>query len=261
MFDIEKFINEIKRRPALFDITLRDYNNRGVKIGCWTEIGSIMLPEWKSYTYIERIKQAKELTRKWKCIRDNFVKYYRTHTQKKGRRVVASKRCCRYYNQLQFLIPFIREARDWAYPSEFHNYDIPDDGGINIDDVKQELEVVTEEDTTVDKEQLSDTECDVTPNIPGRKSSPNALETIARVAETSSSSHSRSYSEVMSENGKKVTDKYGNRAFLLSFHPVMDSLPPSLYLEARMKIAKIFQEMSKYRNVNFNYPSSDEQSS
>ncbi|GFV65397.1 hypothetical protein TNCV_2638271 [Trichonephila clavipes] len=146
------------------------------------------------------------------------------------------------------------------YPSEFHNYDVPDDGGIDIDNVKQELEVETEEDNTVDLEQLSDTECDITPNthIPRRKNIPKPLETAAN---ESSSSHSRSYSEAVPENQKKVTDKYGNRAFLLSFHPVMDSLPPSLYLEARMKIAKIFQEMSQLRNVNFTYLSSDEQSS
>ncbi|GFR32197.1 hypothetical protein TNCT_647621 [Trichonephila clavata] len=148
------------------------------------------------------------------------------------------------------------------YPSELHNYDVPDDGGIDIDNVKQELEVVTEEDNTIDLEQLSDSECEIIPNtyIPRNKNIPKPLETADRANE-SSSSHSKSYSEAVPENQKKVTDKYGNRAFLLSFHPVMDSLPPSLYLEARMKIAKIFQEMSQLRNVNFTYPSSDEQSS
>ncbi|GFY79175.1 uncharacterized protein TNIN_113841 [Trichonephila inaurata madagascariensis] len=221
MFDVEKFIAEVRKRPALFDATLHEYNHRAFKIGCWTEIGSVMLPDWQTYTYVERIKQAKELTRKWKCIRDNFVKYYRVHHQKKGGKEVVAKRCCRYYNKLLFLIPFIREAR--IYPSEFHNDDDPDDGGIDIDNVKQELEVETEEDNTVDLEQSSDTESDITPNthIPRRKNIPKPLETAEN---ESSSNHSRSYSEAVPENQKKVTDKYGNRAFLLSFHPVMDSL-------------------------------------
>jgi hypothetical protein len=47
---------------------------------------------------------------------------------------------------------------------------------------------------------------------------------------------------------ERNADKYCNKAFL--FLPVMNSLPLHLYLEARMNISQVFQELTNlYQNL------------
>jgi hypothetical protein len=38
MFDVEKLICEVEKRPPLYNIALKDYSNRDLKAKCWTEI-------------------------------------------------------------------------------------------------------------------------------------------------------------------------------------------------------------------------------
>jgi len=46
MFDVEKLICEVEKRPPLYNITLKDYSNRELKAKCWTEICAEMYPDW-----------------------------------------------------------------------------------------------------------------------------------------------------------------------------------------------------------------------
>jgi hypothetical protein len=46
MFDAEKLICEVEKRPLLYNITLKDYSNRELKAKCSTEICAEMYPDW-----------------------------------------------------------------------------------------------------------------------------------------------------------------------------------------------------------------------
>ena len=46
MFDTERFICEIELRPALYDVTSREYSNKSVKAKCWFDIGEAMFEDW-----------------------------------------------------------------------------------------------------------------------------------------------------------------------------------------------------------------------
>lgn len=51
------------------------------------------------------------------------------------------------------------------------------------------------------------------------------------------------YDSVPMYSDERNLDKHGNQAFLLSFVPIMDSLPPQLSLQARLKITEVFNDL------------------
>ena len=58
MFDIEKFILEVKERPALYDVQLAEYRNREIKAKYWYDVGSAMFTEWDDLTSKEKKKKV-----------------------------------------------------------------------------------------------------------------------------------------------------------------------------------------------------------
>lgn len=53
MFDIDKFIVEVQKRPAVFDVKSKDYSNKEVKARCWEEIGRAMFDNWEAMSTLE----------------------------------------------------------------------------------------------------------------------------------------------------------------------------------------------------------------
>jgi hypothetical protein len=45
-FDVDIFISEISLRRPLWDIALKDYNNRDVKSKLWVEVAGIVIDNW-----------------------------------------------------------------------------------------------------------------------------------------------------------------------------------------------------------------------
>lgn len=46
MFDTEKFIVEIEQRPALYDVSCKEYSNKNIKAKCWVEVCEAMEEDW-----------------------------------------------------------------------------------------------------------------------------------------------------------------------------------------------------------------------
>lgn len=44
MFDTERFIAEIEKRPAIYDINCDDYNDRAAKMNAWDQVCEVMFP-------------------------------------------------------------------------------------------------------------------------------------------------------------------------------------------------------------------------
>jgi len=57
---------------------------------------------------VELFVSAKELMKKWKSIRDNFVRCHRQMTQTETGKAATNKKLCMFYHQLQFLLPHIK---------------------------------------------------------------------------------------------------------------------------------------------------------
>ncbi|CAL7936699.1 unnamed protein product [Xylocopa violacea] len=54
MFDTEKFIEEIEKRPAIYDVNRSEYNDRNAKTTAWDEVCQVMVPNWAGLTDEER---------------------------------------------------------------------------------------------------------------------------------------------------------------------------------------------------------------
>lgn len=54
MFDTEKFIEEIEKRPAIYDVNRSEYNDRNAKMTAWDEVCQVMVPNWARLTDEER---------------------------------------------------------------------------------------------------------------------------------------------------------------------------------------------------------------
>lgn len=58
MFDTEKFINEISLRPALWQMSSKEYSNRDLKCKLWIEIGQVMVYNWEQLSPEEKNKEG-----------------------------------------------------------------------------------------------------------------------------------------------------------------------------------------------------------
>lgn len=54
MFDTERFIEEIEKRPAIYDVSRGEYNDRNAKMTAWDEVCQVMVPNWARLTDEER---------------------------------------------------------------------------------------------------------------------------------------------------------------------------------------------------------------
>lgn len=54
MFDTEKFIGEIQKRPAIYDVRSKVYSNRVAKLKYWHEVGQEMYKGWEDLDQMER---------------------------------------------------------------------------------------------------------------------------------------------------------------------------------------------------------------
>ena len=57
---------------------------------------------------VESFVSAKELMKKWKAIRDNFVRCHRQMTQTETGKAANNKKLYMFYHQLQFLLPHVK---------------------------------------------------------------------------------------------------------------------------------------------------------
>lgn len=58
MFDTEKFIEEIEKRPAIYDVNRSEYNDRNAKMTAWDEVCQVMVPNWALLTDEERYAEG-----------------------------------------------------------------------------------------------------------------------------------------------------------------------------------------------------------
>ncbi|KAL4714347.1 hypothetical protein ACJJTC_009699 [Scirpophaga incertulas] len=99
-FDTEKFIVEIQQRESIWNCQGAIYRNRDLKRKQWEELVEIFGKN--EMTTEEKRSLGKELQKKWKNIRDNFVKALKDNVSRSGS---AAKKKTQYifYNNLMFL--------------------------------------------------------------------------------------------------------------------------------------------------------------
>ncbi|KAG8270464.1 hypothetical protein J6590_084978 [Homalodisca vitripennis] len=108
MFDTERFICEIEGQPPLYDIKSKEYSNRDVKAKCWVKVAEVMFEDWTDFDMKTKDEKVKELMKKWKAIRDCFVRDHRSTTAAGTGQAASKKKKYIFYDQLLFLLPHVK---------------------------------------------------------------------------------------------------------------------------------------------------------
>ncbi|KAJ2945256.1 hypothetical protein O0L34_g9328 [Tuta absoluta] len=101
MFDSEKLILKVQVRPCLWDMSDKSYSDRLAKRLAWEQIAQEFNEDWSSYTSKKKNETTDDLTKKWKHLRDYYVREKKKLNLRSGS--AAPKRITPYFEMLSFL--------------------------------------------------------------------------------------------------------------------------------------------------------------
>lgn len=170
----------------------------------------------------------------WKTTWDYFVKKYRN--QKKFKTGAPAKKKEKYFDdQLSFPMPYVKgntntplqdveETADVEEPADGEQISITDDIILGV------------------RQQLADYAAE---EQRGQNKTKNDHLDIAKTILSANKSSTDLLSQSVNIRREEMTsDKYGNKAFLDSFVPMMDNFPPKVAAYARMKISELFNQLA-----------------
>ncbi|XP_055641473.1 uncharacterized protein LOC129778538 isoform X2 [Toxorhynchites rutilus septentrionalis] len=216
--DARKLIREVEKRPALWAMKSTDYSTRIHRRRCWEEISIILGGE--KMTATERFRLEIILQKKWKNIRDSFIKYLQGNKRKSESGGSLSKTYM-YSQYLQFL-------RDPVDPRETNNMQQESRETNNMrqgprGEQSDSEHTSTSSDSTPPQRALSRTD-----RIRLNSVEERIIQTLNRLEQ------------------KNTAENDENRLFVLSLVPTMSSLPRTLNLNCRIEIMQI---INKYEQL------------
>ena len=184
--------------------------------------------------------------KKWKAVRDNFVRDLKQQRNTTTGQPALKKKRYIFFDQLQFLLPIVGDEKDTFSNIPPPESDTVDGAGGSVTDVSSALTVHDHE----EKSNNIENSRSCSGSLTGGKSRGrgNTKDNILLTA-------TKDISKILSESvalhrEERRSDKFGNKAFLLSFLPLMDSLPSDLSIEARYKITEVFRNISAARRAS-----------
>ncbi|KAK9731030.1 Alcohol dehydrogenase transcription factor Myb/SANT-like [Popillia japonica] len=230
MFDTEKFINAVENRPALYNIKLKDYSNRGLKLKLW-EVALIMYSNWQELPVEKKNIIGKELQTKWKSLRDQFIKARKLERDIKSGASAGKKKKYIYYDQLQFLI---------------HS----DESRETVTNLSPDRDILARqmEEVIANIEEGSDSfrAPTPTPTVPIPHASTSTPKTRKRKIQKDDDDGVRAITDILRQSvelqrQEKAADRMGNKAFLASILPFLDKMSDEVVMVARMHIMQVVQ--------------------
>ncbi|GFG33979.1 hypothetical protein Cfor_07524, partial [Coptotermes formosanus] len=109
VFDSERLIAEVQKRPALYNKAIPEYSDKNCKEKLWIEVCEAVLPNWSRLDTRERVATGSEIQRKWKNIRDNFRREVQMQKKVASGQGATKRRTYIYFGQLLFLLPTMQE--------------------------------------------------------------------------------------------------------------------------------------------------------
>lgn len=174
--------------------------------------------------------------RKWKALRDNYVKELKE--QKKVQTGVPAKKRKTYifFEQLSFLATHVHKGERTT-------------SNIGPPQILQENYELEHENTESAEIHDSVTETNQLGNVPERQNRQNTTTKNRTAIAKSIATTTKTLTDILAKSveqqqEERASDKYGNKSFLMSFLPVMDTLPMNVQMQARFKIAQIFNDYS-----------------
>lgn len=209
MVDTQKFIREVKQRPGLYDTDLKEYTNRALKAGYWIEIAQVLFKDWNSIRKAQRTERVNNLIKKWKAMRGNFARDARFAALHDAGLPCKKKKRYIYYHELKFLEAHLRKRKRRSDSEEVQDDCAAANGEAEVKEQAAAASTTTDE--ANNRRKIKERHS----NIPQSRSPTPDLE----------------------------VDMYGHKSFLLSFVPILNSLPLPKSMQVRMQITHIMNEM------------------
>ncbi|KAF6203909.1 hypothetical protein GE061_002247 [Apolygus lucorum] len=233
MFDTERFIGEIQRRPAIYDVRSKVYSNRVAKLKYWHEVGKEMYKGWDALDQMERRTLVKELQIKWKSIRDHFMRQLKQNMNGEG----PKKKKYVHFDQLQFLTANLGVKRPR------HSFKPPKH---EPEEEYMELTPELPEErhfsfmTSVERPDYDEHEVPVAAAL-----LPQQPEDLSYHPKDLSYHHRKELSYHKELEG----DRMGNKMFLLSLLPIMERLPDHSNIRARLQLMEVLQTFVAHEDL------------
>lgn len=229
MFDTERFIEEIERRPAIYDVNRGEYNDRNAKMTAWDEVCQVMVPNWARLTDEERNVEEKNLRGKWRNIRDYFMKELKL--QKTPGPIGRKRKKYMYFDRLLFLMPTVENRRGSTMiinPCKSEESD-----GEVENPVIEEYDPLTHGDSIAGGREYYQT------STPSYKVCPRYSK---QLCETSFAPFDNEIHDILSSHSsQRVTldEEDYDKMFLLSLLPIIRQVPEEKKLDVRIQMQQI----------------------
>ncbi|XP_046961008.1 uncharacterized protein LOC124530778 [Vanessa cardui] len=222
-YDPERLIEEVKKRPGIWDFENLEYRTKNLRHKLWTEVVNELMTSDVKVSKSEMRELELQLQKKWKSIRDCFQKYV-SHPNRTRRPYLYSK-------QLQFLLKKRIEQPETASSES--------DDGRNKRRAwrpKKKLKLTkesSEEDNDNDNNDDYQLNEDISIDVPQKHNIINKSNVIDEFA----------FANVDSQVRSELEDP--DKLFLLSLLPHFKSIPEEMRLNVKMDMMQVL------RNANY----------
>ncbi|CAH1957687.1 unnamed protein product [Acanthoscelides obtectus] len=104
MNDTERIIREVRIRPCLWNSSCKGYSDAEAKKVAWQKVMHAVYPDYEEYAPETQMNLAQETQKKWRNVRDSFIKELNRQKSFEAGWAVKTRRPYRYYDQLKFLM-------------------------------------------------------------------------------------------------------------------------------------------------------------
>ncbi|CAG9766432.1 unnamed protein product [Ceutorhynchus assimilis] len=249
--DSQQLIEEVKKRPCLYDIkgvlhNQRSQGNHELKNAAWGEIGAALFQEkWKEFGLADKDAAVKDIQIKWKSLRDNYSRQLRILEQSKAGLIPAPTKKYIFHDMLSFLGPFIAK-RDKTIASEDSN---DSNSVISHEDSKANI--------TIDPIEVSTTSQAQQVQYVSIQPKKFTMPTLTPI-DLNSFGDEPPMKKVASclqelvdfQKEDRSDDPLGNKRFLLSLLPFMKKLPDDVNLEVRLQLMSVLETYCNGKNLS-----------
>ncbi|VEN51096.1 unnamed protein product [Callosobruchus maculatus] len=104
MNETERIISEVKVRPCLWKTSCPTNSDVEAKKRAWQEVLNAVYSDYDEYAPEDKINIAQETQKKWRNVRDSFIKELNRQKRFQAGWTVKNRRPYRYFDHLKFLM-------------------------------------------------------------------------------------------------------------------------------------------------------------
>ncbi|GAB6024049.1 hypothetical protein CHUAL_008769 [Chamberlinius hualienensis] len=254
--EIEKLIEEVEIRPALYNKNLKEYTDTKLKKQLWEDVCEAVVYDWDELTGQEKVQRGIILQKKWGNLRSCFRRELNAQKNPKNNQTGWRRRQYLYFKKLLFLLPKESDTNSTE--------DDCDASKNDVDNVDVTLETKTAPRRKNFKSNAQYNEVDnleVTFDataVPRRRNSPtfkdvdkvevafDTAEILTRKSSSKLNSQFNDANEIILNSQQKI-ESDGDTNFALSIVPSLRELSRDEKLEAKIEILRVFKKIRQAR--------------